>query len=223
MFLLLTVTFIVLGIGNAGGTTGIIKLGGWIGLATALAAWYASFAEVTNSTFGRTVLPVRPLGETEAETHGEELTWRRKADARAAARGAARAGDVRRRRRSSPSRRSSPTPGSTSEADEDPEGFWAEQAEALRLGHEVGPGARLVQPAVREVVRRRQAQRLLQLRRPPRRGRQRRPRRLPLARRGGRGARRHLRRPAPRRPEASPTRSRTSASTRATSSGSTCR
>ena len=50
------------------------------------------------------------------------------------------------------------------------------------LGHQVGPGARLVEPAVRQVVRRRQAQRLLQLRRPPRRGRQRRPRRLPLAR-----------------------------------------
>ena len=31
-------------------------------------------------------------------------------------------------------------------------------------------------------------------------------RRLPLARRGGRGARHHLRRPAPRRPAASPTR-----------------
>jgi hypothetical protein len=30
-------------------------------LATAVAAWYASFAAVTNSTFGRTVLPVMPL------------------------------------------------------------------------------------------------------------------------------------------------------------------
>ena len=30
-------------------------------LATAVAAWYASFAAVTNSTFGRTVMPVRPL------------------------------------------------------------------------------------------------------------------------------------------------------------------
>ncbi len=61
VFFLLAVTFIVLGIGNAGGTTGIVKLGGWIGLATAVAAWYASFAEVTNATFGRTVLPTRPL------------------------------------------------------------------------------------------------------------------------------------------------------------------
>src|SRR3954451_13424406 len=61
VFALLAITFIVLGIGNAGGHSGIIKLGGWIGLATAIAAWYASFAEVTNATFARTVFPVRPL------------------------------------------------------------------------------------------------------------------------------------------------------------------
>src|SRR4051794_35553837 len=61
VFLLLAVTFVVLGVGNAGAHSGIVKAGGWIGLATALAAWYASFAEVTNATFGRTVFPVRPL------------------------------------------------------------------------------------------------------------------------------------------------------------------
>ena len=61
VFLLLTLTFIVLGIGDAGGHSGITKIGGWLGLATALAAWYASFAEVTNATFGRVVFPTRPL------------------------------------------------------------------------------------------------------------------------------------------------------------------
>jgi succinate-acetate transporter protein len=67
VFLLLAITFIVLGIGNsalAGGTSatnGTIKLGGYIGLVTAVAAWYASFAGVLNSTWGRTVLPVFPL------------------------------------------------------------------------------------------------------------------------------------------------------------------
>jgi succinate-acetate transporter protein len=61
VFVLLAITFIVLGIGNAGGSTGLVKLGGWIGLATAIAAWYASFAEVTNATFGRIVFPVKPL------------------------------------------------------------------------------------------------------------------------------------------------------------------
>jgi succinate-acetate transporter protein len=62
VFVLLAITYLVLGVGNAGAHSGIVKIGGWIGLATALAAWYASFAEVTNATFGRTVLPVRPLG-----------------------------------------------------------------------------------------------------------------------------------------------------------------
>jgi uncharacterized protein len=61
VFLLLAATFILLGAGNSGGNTNVIKWGGYIGLATAAAAWYASFAAVVNSTFGRTVLPVVPL------------------------------------------------------------------------------------------------------------------------------------------------------------------
>jgi succinate-acetate transporter protein len=65
VFALLTLTFFALGIGNAGGHTNIVHLGGWLGLATAAAAWYASFAAVTNSTFGRTVLPVGSLRPTD--------------------------------------------------------------------------------------------------------------------------------------------------------------
>jgi succinate-acetate transporter protein len=61
VFLLLAATFIVLGIGNSGGNANLVKAGGWLGLATAVAAWYASFAGVTNATFGRVVLPVVPL------------------------------------------------------------------------------------------------------------------------------------------------------------------
>jgi uncharacterized protein len=61
VFLLLAVTFFLLGIGNAGAHTNLVKWGGYLGLATAAAAWYASFAAVTNATFGRTVMPVRPL------------------------------------------------------------------------------------------------------------------------------------------------------------------
>ena len=61
VFFALAITFFLLGIGQAGAHTGIIKAGGWAGLITAALAWYASFAAVTNSTFGRTVLPVRPL------------------------------------------------------------------------------------------------------------------------------------------------------------------
>lgn len=61
VFLLLAITFILLGIGNAGGSSGITKVGGYVGLLTAIAAWYASFAGVTNATFKRVVLPVVPL------------------------------------------------------------------------------------------------------------------------------------------------------------------
>jgi succinate-acetate transporter protein len=67
VFLLLAATYIILGIGNsalAGGTAATnttIKIGGWVGVATAVAAWYASFAAVVNSTFGRTLAPVFPL------------------------------------------------------------------------------------------------------------------------------------------------------------------
>jgi len=61
VFALLTATFFLLGIGDWAGVDWISKLGGWVGLITALAAWYASFAGVANSTFGRTVLPVKSL------------------------------------------------------------------------------------------------------------------------------------------------------------------
>ena len=61
VFVLLAITFIVLGIGESGGTDWLVKAGGWLGIAAALAAWYASFAGVTNSTFGRTIMPVHPF------------------------------------------------------------------------------------------------------------------------------------------------------------------
>jgi len=61
VFALLAITYILLGIGNSGGHENIIKWGGYVGLATAAAAWYASFAAVLNHTFKRTVLPTVPL------------------------------------------------------------------------------------------------------------------------------------------------------------------
>jgi succinate-acetate transporter protein len=61
VFVLLSATFILLAIGAVGAHETVTHWGGYVGLATAAAAWYASFAAVTNSTFGRTVLPVVPL------------------------------------------------------------------------------------------------------------------------------------------------------------------
>jgi len=62
IFVLLLITFIFLAIGNSGGSTSTIKIGGYFGLATAAVAWYGCLAGVANSTFGRTVFPVFPLG-----------------------------------------------------------------------------------------------------------------------------------------------------------------
>ena len=66
VFLMLTITFFLLAIGNANltgvqATNSAIKIGGWTGLITAAFAWYGVFAIVTNSTFGRDVLPLFPL------------------------------------------------------------------------------------------------------------------------------------------------------------------
>ncbi len=60
VFLLLALTFFLLGIGELTGSTGISRIGGYVGIATALVAWYTSAAGVINSNFGRTVLPVGP-------------------------------------------------------------------------------------------------------------------------------------------------------------------
>ena len=61
VFVFLTLAFLFLTIGSLGGSTGMTKVGGWLGLVTTLLAWYASLAGVTNATWKRVVLPVFPL------------------------------------------------------------------------------------------------------------------------------------------------------------------
>ena len=58
IFLLLWITFFLLAGGDLGMGSRWHALGGWFGLATGLLALYLSFAEVTNETFGRTVIGV---------------------------------------------------------------------------------------------------------------------------------------------------------------------
>ncbi|MHB8125465.1 MAG: acetate uptake transporter [Desulfitobacteriaceae bacterium] len=57
-FTLLEIAFILLTLANLGYMTTVA--GGYVGLATAFAAWYTSAAGVLNPLFGRTVLPVGP-------------------------------------------------------------------------------------------------------------------------------------------------------------------
>jgi succinate-acetate transporter protein len=60
VFLLLALTFLFLCIGAYGASAGMTKVGGWLGLVTAVVAWYASFAGVFNSTAKRAVVPTFP-------------------------------------------------------------------------------------------------------------------------------------------------------------------
>lgn len=60
VFTVLLATFIFLTIGTYSGDASATHIGGYLGIATAVLAWYASFAGVTNATFQKTVLPVFP-------------------------------------------------------------------------------------------------------------------------------------------------------------------
>ncbi len=62
VFLTLELTEIILFIGNLSGSSGTVKFGGYVGILTAVCAWYASAAGVANGMGGRLSLPVgRPL------------------------------------------------------------------------------------------------------------------------------------------------------------------
>ena len=62
VFLTLEVTEIVLFVGAFGKNDGIIQIGGYIGVVTAIVAWYTSAAVVANSMRERPILPVgQPL------------------------------------------------------------------------------------------------------------------------------------------------------------------
>jgi succinate-acetate transporter protein len=58
VFLTLEITEIVLFIGGFTANTNVVKLGGYIGVLTALVAWYTSAAGVINGMKGKPVVPV---------------------------------------------------------------------------------------------------------------------------------------------------------------------
>ena len=66
---LLAVTFFVLGVGNytaavpLPAASGLIRTGGWIGLAVAAGAFYLALAEVCEASYGRAILPLGPLAK----------------------------------------------------------------------------------------------------------------------------------------------------------------
>ena len=63
-FVLLAALYVILGIAGLGGTAGwassLTKIGGWVALADAVAAWYVGFGIVLNATIGKDVVPMFP-------------------------------------------------------------------------------------------------------------------------------------------------------------------
>jgi succinate-acetate transporter protein len=60
IFLALWITFVVLAVSDWTGSGAVRVAGGYLGLVTAVLAFYLSAAEVINETRGRTVLPIGP-------------------------------------------------------------------------------------------------------------------------------------------------------------------
>jgi len=58
VFVALLLTYALLTVGAFAESAGISVIGGYLGLVTAVLAWYASFAGVVNATWKRTVLPI---------------------------------------------------------------------------------------------------------------------------------------------------------------------
>lgn len=61
VFSLLFLTFVLLTVGALGQSATITQIGGWVGILTAVGAFYGSAAGVTSSTWGRPILPVFPV------------------------------------------------------------------------------------------------------------------------------------------------------------------
>lgn len=69
VFLMLWITFFLLGFGDFLGNETLYMIGGYTGIIDGFLAMYVSFAEVTNWSFNRTVLPLgsAPISESESQ------------------------------------------------------------------------------------------------------------------------------------------------------------
>jgi succinate-acetate transporter protein len=61
VFLFLFLAYLFLTIGFLGGSNSMIQVGGWLGIITALLAWYTAAAQVLESTHSMIKLPTFPL------------------------------------------------------------------------------------------------------------------------------------------------------------------
>jgi uncharacterized protein len=62
VFITLAATYLLLTLAELGiNPSGLLPIGGYVGITCGVAAWYVAFAHVTNATFGRELIPTWPL------------------------------------------------------------------------------------------------------------------------------------------------------------------
>jgi uncharacterized protein len=62
VFVTLTATYLLLVLANLGvATSSLVPIAGYVGITCGVAAWYVAFAHMVNGTFGRDLIPMRPL------------------------------------------------------------------------------------------------------------------------------------------------------------------
>ena len=64
VFLTLATLFVLLAIADWTGNDTILKIAGWEGILTALAAIYTATAQIWNDVYGRVVLPLGPVSRS---------------------------------------------------------------------------------------------------------------------------------------------------------------
>jgi succinate-acetate transporter protein len=72
VFLTLWPTYVLIGIGTANDAATVVHIGGVFGIATALLAWYVSFADTLHNTIGKRLLPLVPFTGREVDTPPSE-------------------------------------------------------------------------------------------------------------------------------------------------------
>jgi succinate-acetate transporter protein len=63
VFLTLWPAYALIGLGVDDGSATLTHIGGAFGIATAILAWYVSFADTLHNTFGRALVPLVPFGD----------------------------------------------------------------------------------------------------------------------------------------------------------------
>ncbi len=74
VFLTLWPAYVLLGLGTINASATLTHIGGGFGIATAVLAWYVSFAETLHNTIGKAIAPLVPFGSKVVDEPPQSIT-----------------------------------------------------------------------------------------------------------------------------------------------------